>query len=863
MEFNEINISSSNNQNDYLSFSIAMDAATNSEINLFNIGGTGILQYTTKSDYIFELSRHRSFTNESKPLSTTELDMVGYPDGLAWVPGEHVSMLSQESTVTNKLPITQDVTLLSEDEYHKGEFLILDDYYNISWPAEGDWFPVELTSIEDSNKSSPHLEIKTNQQGSLGRRSYAVRYLKERFSLSETHANVLLLFSKELMALEILSPKLEGSLFKFNLKRNYLEEDLLGVGSIRLDEKPGLIYGGLVDKNTTLTEWNSIFDVNGSANADSIFRDGSNRDEVFYQHLEEYINKNWYGKLKRNLWGDAIEDESVELTTRDPKILKDNILYCFYYFGASDDVKNLGLFSYKDFSTTLLDTVINWHIGLGSKSRYSSEHRALSTELAYLPAVKKQQQISRVVGLSPRSSYAYDVEYNKIEGSNRNAGYEYSITFVDSPGGSEASYPEPLYKEGQEVILLLYPQNNFFLSSITAVDLQGNPVEIVDNKIIMPASNVIVTAIYDEVSDRLINFIGGWTYDQSTTTQQMWQNGNLLVEETDRDKNIVIGTNARMKIAEVAFNQSSVIGEIVVIDENVSNANRQKIEGYLAHKWSMQQFLPESHPYKSSGVIGWRPSDIGSPLVGWYNETSIVESNGEVIEWTDKTSSGASFYVSAGVDSPIYSELHGLPAIRFDGAETPESDYMQTVSGGSPFLAGGNTQRQLSGLSCFVAFKYLPDLDGFSPCGRASLWGHSDMSLNVHAPWVSGNGFWDIDAGINRSRIVAKWMDCVLNISFVATEQEILSTEPTNPSGEVVIAYGSDTSNLYVYYEGIWYIYENIDQGPFNINFQATEAEILATEPTNPSGEATVAYGTDTANLYIYYDGTWYIVDSN
>ena len=187
---------------------------------------------------------------------------------------------------------------------------------------------------------------------------------------------------------------------------------------------------------------------------------------------------------------------------------------------------------------------------------------------------------------------------------------------------------------------------------------------------------------------------------------------------------------------------------------------------------------------------------------------------------------------------------------------------MHTVNGGSPFLAGGNIQRQLSGLSCFIAFKYLPDLDGFSPCGRASLWGHSDMPLNVHAPWSNGFGYWDIGANPSRSRIGAPWMNCVFNISFVATEQEILSTEPTSPSGEVVIAYGSDTSNIYIYYEGVWYIYQNTNN-PFNINFQATEAEILATEPTNPSGETTIAYGTDTDNLYVYYEGVWYIINSN
>ena len=222
----------------------------------------------------------------------------------------------------------------------------------------------------------------------------------------------------------------------------------------------------------------------------------------------------------------------------------------------------------------------------------------------------------------------------------------------------------------------------------------------------MPESNVIVTVIYTEVGDRLINFIGGWTYDQATTTQQMWQNGNLLVEATDRDKNITIETNAYMQLAKVSFNQSAPIGEVIVIDKNVDEITRQKIEGHLAHKWSMQEFLPESHPYKENKILGWNPSDIGQSLVGWYNETSIVESNGEVTEWTDKTSSGANFYVyQSGVDNPLYSELHGLPAIRFDGLENPENDYMKTNQGESPFLAGGTEREVYQGIGMFC--KYL------------------------------------------------------------------------------------------------------------------------------------------------------------
>jgi len=42
------------------------------------------------------------------------------------------------------------------------------------------------------------------------------------------------------------------------------------------------------------------------------------------------------------------------------------------------------------------------------------------------------------------------------------------------------------------------------------------------------------------------------------------------------------------------------IGEILVFDSALSDANRQKVEGYLAWKWGMEGDLPTGHPYKSS-----------------------------------------------------------------------------------------------------------------------------------------------------------------------------------------------------------------------------------------------------------------------
>jgi hypothetical protein len=42
------------------------------------------------------------------------------------------------------------------------------------------------------------------------------------------------------------------------------------------------------------------------------------------------------------------------------------------------------------------------------------------------------------------------------------------------------------------------------------------------------------------------------------------------------------------------------IGEIVAVDGNISTENRQRAEGYLAHKWGLTANLPANHPYKSA-----------------------------------------------------------------------------------------------------------------------------------------------------------------------------------------------------------------------------------------------------------------------
>jgi len=53
--------------------------------------------------------------------------------------------------------------------------------------------------------------------------------------------------------------------------------------------------------------------------------------------------------------------------------------------------------------------------------------------------------------------------------------------------------------------------------------------------------------------------------------------------------------------ADAGFEYTGDYGDFVLIDEdNLTEEVRQKVEGYLAHKWGLASQLPASHPYKAA-----------------------------------------------------------------------------------------------------------------------------------------------------------------------------------------------------------------------------------------------------------------------
>jgi len=100
----------------------------------------------------------------------------------------------------------------------------------------------------------------------------------------------------------------------------------------------------------------------------------------------------------------------------------------------------------------------------------------------------------------------------------------------------------------------------------------------------------IQSGIYDYANSDLYLHINGTLSASSTSFQ-----ANGTTSDTD-STNVVIGNNS-----DGIFHFNGNIGELVALPTAASLDTRQRIEGYLAHKWGLTANLPSDHPYKTVG----------------------------------------------------------------------------------------------------------------------------------------------------------------------------------------------------------------------------------------------------------------------
>ena len=114
------------------------------------------------------------------------------------------------------------------------------------------------------------------------------------------------------------------------------------------------------------------------------------------------------------------------------------------------------------------------------------------------------------------------------------------------------------------------------------------------------------------------------------------------------------------------------IKEIIILSPT-TDSERQKLEGYLAHKWGLTTSLPITHPFKrlasvtSPADLASYPIDISGLTVGNTYYYRVTATNSEGTNWADQTASFV-FQKQINLDSGTlaintqwYPPHHGLP----------------------------------------------------------------------------------------------------------------------------------------------------------------------------------------------------------
>ena len=186
-------------------------------------------------------------------------------------------------------------------------------------------------------------------------------------------------------------------------------------------------------------------------------------------------------------------------------------------------------------------------------------------------------------------------------------------------------------------------------------------------------------------------FIAQWTYDVQNKKQQIFKNGDLLIQAV-RNRKIHIDPFGSIRLAQAGWHQRVVMGEVIILDFYPDQYQREKIEGYLAHKWVMTYLLDSAHPFKlvppsrgettllqdaSAGTNELTVHNQTIFNVGDYVQIDAGESNEEIIQLNSFgsliLSSNLQFNHSAGarIDKFIPPTPSPTPTVTHTSTPTP------------------------------------------------------------------------------------------------------------------------------------------------------------------------------------------------
>ncbi len=186
-------------------------------------------------------------------------------------------------------------------------------------------------------------------------------------------------------------------------------------------------------------------------------------------------------------------------------------------------------------------------------------------------------------------------------------------------------------------------------------------------------------------SNVLVSFYGSTTHN----VQQVFKNGALLMDDATGHSVNTAGNIFVGSAGAGGSYQNTSMGEFIIIKGTVSPADRQKLEGYLAHKWGLAASLPIGHPYKVAAP------DVSSAMVNLNGTVSDPNGDPQTTRWSVISGpTGVTFANPSAVDTTATFTAVGTYRLRLtanDGYSTVFDECIITVDSANPHLSLNET----------------------------------------------------------------------------------------------------------------------------------------------------------------------------
>jgi hypothetical protein len=118
-----------------------------------------------------------------------------------------------------------------------------------------------------------------------------------------------------------------------------------------------------------------------------------------------------------------------------------------------------------------------------------------------------------------------------------------------------------------------------------------------------PSETTIVLTVADQATTSPV-IVG---YDWNGSSVFVYENGTSIGGVTSPSSQFNVSQELRIGASHSSASDSSApagvlngyLAELVLVSGALDTADRQKLEGYFAHKWGLTSVIPEEHPYKA------------------------------------------------------------------------------------------------------------------------------------------------------------------------------------------------------------------------------------------------------------------------